>query len=297
MEKDNKTLAEVSKEHKIAQTYASDMAGVIENDTQGLVKKIIHEEEESQAEKQNLSPQSRKNKTFMFLGIFLIILSLIILSYFVFLKKDNNTVGVESQLVPIIFNDKSTFFEVSGFKKDEITQTVLNQINNTKVRNGGVEGIYLTENNQIVGLQRFIALIKSSFIPSDNKILVSDNFMMGVVNGNTDSPATSDKGFFVLLKVRSTPDIFDSLRAWENKMFFDLHGFLGINISSDTNYLLVKNFDDAIIENKNARVLYDKDGKIIVMYVFADDNSVIITNSQNATHEIILRLASSQKKQ
>ena len=34
--------------------------------------------------------------------------------------------------------------------------------------------------------------------------------------------------------------------------------------------------------------------KIVMMYIFADENSVVITNSQNATHEIILRLAGSR---
>jgi hypothetical protein len=131
---------------------------------------------------------------------------------------------------------------------------------------------------------------------------------MGVVN-NDSGPASAEparqlaggapagKDFFILLKVRSTADIFNALRAWEGKMFFDLHGFLGINISSDTNYLLTKEFQDGIVENKNARILYDKMSKIVLMYIFADDNSVIITNAQNSAREIMLRLAGSQTKQ
>jgi len=34
----------------------------------------------------------------------------------------------------------------------------------------------------------------------------------------------------------------------------------------------------------------------VIMYVFADDNSVIITTTENAVDEIILRLASSEVK-
>ena len=100
----------------------------------------------------------------------------------------------------------------------------------------------------------------------------------------------------MLLKMRSIPDIFEILRAWESKMFFDLHGFLGINISPETKYLLTANFEDGIVENKNARILYDLDRKIVIMYVFAEDNSVIITENNAAVREIILRLASSQIK-
>ncbi|MEK7080921.1 MAG: hypothetical protein AAB902_00805 [Patescibacteria group bacterium] len=276
-------------ENKIVQTYAEDVAKVIENDTGGLIKKIIHGEEEHEAEKKNLSPESKKNKFFMFISILLLFLALATLSFFLF-RKNINTIEVEKQFVPIIFSDQSAYLEVLGLNKDEIAQTVLNEINTTKVKSGGVEGIYLTENKQVVGLRRFISLIKGNFVPGNNTLFVNDNFLMGVVNSET-------KNFFILLKIRSTADIFDALRIWEGKMLSDLRGFLGINLSSDTRYLFTKDFEDGIVENKNARLLYDKDGKLVVMYIFADDNSVIITNTPNAAHEIMLRLAGNQKKQ
>jgi len=283
MEEKNKTG------HKIAETYAKDMAEVLENDKEGLVKKIIHQEEEHEIDKKNLSPESKKNKLFMFFSFLFISLALIILFFFLF-KKENNTVLVPKQFIPIIFNDQSVALEVSGLKKEEIILAVFNEINTTKVKKGGIEGIYLTENKQIIGLRHFISLIQSNFIPGDNTFFVKDNFLLGVANDES-------KNFFILLKVRSAFDIFDTLRAWERKMFIDLHGFFGISISADINYLRTKEFQDGIIENKNARILYDKDNKVVLMYIFADDNSIIITDSQNAAHEIILRLASSQKKQ
>jgi hypothetical protein len=80
-------------------------------------------------------------------------------------------------------------------------------------------------------------------------------------------------------------------------MLSDLHGFFGINISSDTNYLFTKDFEDGIVENKNARILYDKDGNMVMMYIFADESSVVITDSTQTASEIMLRLASAEKKQ
>ena len=289
-------------ENKIVQTYAEDVAKVIENDTGGLIKKIIHGEEEHEAEKKNLSPESKKNKFFMFISILLLLLALATLSFFLF-RKDINTVEVEKQFVPIIFSDQSTYLEVFGLNKDEIAQIVLNEVNTTKVNIGGVEGIYLTENKRVVGLRRFISLIKGNFVPGDNTLFINDNFLMGAVLVGLKSTSPTAGDFFMLLKVRSTADIFDALRAWEGKMLSDLRGFLGINLSSDTKYLFTKDFEDGIVENKNARLLYDKDGlpaqtgKLVVMYIFADDNSVIITNTPNVAHEIMLRLAGSQKKQ
>src|SRR3989338_6689015 len=254
MEKDNKI------KNIAVETYAEDMAKVLENDTEGLVKKIIHEEEEHEEEKKNLSPESRRNKIFMLVGALLILLALATLSFFLF-NRNIGTVKVEKQFMPLIFNDKTSFLEVSGLGKEEIAQIVSNQVNATQAKVGGVEGIYLTENKQIIGLRRFIAFIRSSFIPGDNMFFVSDNFLLGVVNAKTNTARISGEGFFILLKVRSTADIFDALRAWERKMFFDLYGFLGIKLSSDTNYLLTKGFEDGIVDNKNARILSDQNGR------------------------------------
>jgi hypothetical protein len=298
MEPEQKTKQEA------IETYASDMAKVIESSGEaGLVKKIIHQEEEYEMVKRDLPPELKRNKLFMWAGITFLVLAFGTLAFFL-LKKDINTVEVEQQFIPLIFHDQSSYLEIAGLTRDEITHTVLNQVNTTKVKSGGIEGIYLTENKQIVGLRKFISLIKGNFAPRSNTLLVSDRFLLGVMNNET-------KDFFILLKVRSTADIFESLRGWEDKMFSDLHGFFGVDISPETNYLLTKNFDDGIVGNKNARVLYrtSEEGegsapnplpaasKIVVMYVFADETSVVIANTDKAAREVMLRLAGSDTEQ
>ncbi|MES3032055.1 MAG: hypothetical protein V4699_02305 [Patescibacteria group bacterium] len=275
-------------QNKIVETYAEDMAKVIENDQSGLIKKIIHSEEEHEKEKRDMSPESKKNRFFMFTSLVFILISLATLIFF-FLKKENNTVPIEQQFTPIIFNDQSTFLEVAGLKKEEIAQTVLNAIDATSLKSGSVVGIYLTEDKKIVGLRRFLSLVKSALVLNENTLFISDNFLLGAVNGPT-------KDFFMILRVRGVSDIFDSLRIWENKMFSDLHAFFGVGVTAETKYLLTADFEDGVVENKNARILHDKDGKIVMMYVFADENSVIITNTESAAHEVVLRLAASRVK-
>lgn len=282
--------------NKLVQTYAEDMAKVIQDDREGLIKKIIHGEQEHEMEKKNISPTSRKNRFLLIMGLLFLSVSLGTLAFF-FSEKENNTVPVGEQFIPIIFNDRSTFLEISGFNKERISQTMVNAVNTTTVKSGEVDGIYLTENKKIVGLRRFIDLIKGSFVPNSNPLLVRDNFLLGVVNSqNKETPTASSKDLFLIIKVRSTADIFDSLRAWEAKMFSDLHGLFGFDITSGTKYLLTAPFQNSIVGNKNARILYDKDNNIIMMYVLADDDSVVITNTENAAYEIMLRLASSKIK-
>ncbi|MDE2399465.1 MAG: hypothetical protein KGL67_00390 [Patescibacteria group bacterium] len=283
-------------QNKIVQTYAEDMAHVLEEDKGGLIKKIIHGEEEHEKEKRELSPQSKKNKFFMFLGMLLTFISLGTLFFFIF-QRSAPSVPVQKQFIPIIFTDKDSLLELADLKKDAISAKFFNAVNNTTVKPGGIEGMYPTLNKGPVGLRQFITIIEGNFTPGTNNF-IDDNFFMGAFNSadQTNPSISAGKSFFMLLKMRSIPDIFDTMHAWEPKLFVDLHGFFGINFSPDTKYLLTKEFQDGIVENKNARILYDTDNKIVMMYVFADDNSVVITNSENAVHEIILRLASSQIK-
>jgi hypothetical protein len=299
MEPDNKTLGhnptgEAS--NPMVETYAEDMAKAIGSDVKGNIKDIIHGEEAHEIEKKNLSPESKQNQIFMYVGVALLALGFSVLGFFTFTEQAN-TVPVTPQFVPLIYNDQASSLEIAGIKTEAIIGAVLSKINSTGIKNGGVEGIYLTENKTIIGMRRFMTLIKSSFVSGDNPIFIHDEFLMGVVKNEANPEAPDGSGFFILLKMRGTADIFDAMRNWENKMFSDLHDFLGVTVGSDNNYLLTKNFEDGIVENKNARILSDTDGKIILMYVYADDNSVVITDSRGAVHEIVLLLASSKTKQ
>jgi hypothetical protein len=273
--------------HPSVETYAEDMAKVIGGDQGGLIRKIIHEEEEKELQKNSESPESRKNKIYLYLGVVLIVLALATVLFFL-LRKKNDTVAVIEPAKELIFNDKTFFIEIAGLTKEQIAASVASEVNGSNIKIGGVEGIHLTENKRVIGLRRFLELIKANFVPGD-AALVSDSFLLGIANNNT-------KDFFILLKSRSSLDIFNPLRAWEDKMFADLHGFFGLELNQSTGYLAALDFKDDIIENKNARVLYDKGGDIELMYVYIDDNSVAIARTTAAIREVMLRLQSSQVK-
>ena len=274
---------------KFIETYAEDMAKIIEDDESGgMIKKIINEEEKHEKEKINQSSYSKRNKIFMFISLLFMMFSSVVLLYFIFKKDVVVSIPISQQFIPLIFSEKNALIEVANLKKDQIIEKIRSEIEGTLVKNGGVEGVYLTYNNIRVGLRQFIGILNSNFVPG--KIdFVSDNFLMGVVN-------IEMKDFFIIIKTRSTYDIFDAMRAWENKMFSDLRGFFGVNITNDTKYLLNASFMDGIVENKNARMLYDGNSQLVMMYIFADDNSVIITNTKSAAHELMIRLAASQVK-
>lgn len=282
--------------NKKIETYAEDMARVIESDTGGLIKKIIHEQEEYETERKNLSPGSKKNKIFIFTSILFMLLTFSLLIFLGVIKRKVNTVDVLPQYIPPIFIDQNYFKEIDGLTKEQIVQSVLNEVNNTNLKAGGIEGIYLTENKKIISFKRFIEVIQGNFDVAGLPF-VDDSFLIGASNENTEAiPSSKNINLFFLFKVRSFPDIFDWLRSWENKLFSDLHGFLKIDISPDTKYLITKFFEDDLIVNKNARILKNKDSNIVMTYIFADNNFIVITGSEKVAAEVILRLKGSQIK-
>jgi len=164
MEADNKKEIKPIPKAVLVETYAEDMATVIGGDAGGI-------------EKKNLSPDSKKNKIFMLVS-FLLLVFAIGITLFLFSTKKTNTIQLQPQFIPLVFTDKSTSLEVLGFKASDVTQAVFNEITNTTVNPGEVEGIYPTENKQMIGLRRFITLIGSSFAPDSNPVLVSDSFLI-----------------------------------------------------------------------------------------------------------------------
>ena len=71
----------------VVETLAGDMADVIGSGTGTSIKDIIHGAEEHDAEKRNLSPESKKNKVFMLVSFLLLAIALAALA-FLFLRND-----------------------------------------------------------------------------------------------------------------------------------------------------------------------------------------------------------------
>ncbi len=272
------------------ETFTDDMVKVIEDSQGGLIKKIIEEQEKHEVEKVNFSPESKRNRTFVFVSLILILISVSLLAFLFFRERgavipiQNTPVRVSS----IIYTDKVKLEAVDGLNKDQIVEKIQDEVNQSDLTTGEVERIYPAENAKIIGLRRFVTLLQSTFLAGDLNT-ANDDFILGLVNSDK-------KELFILLRTRSFVDIFPALKAWENKMFYDLHSLLGIELNSTNGALLTRNFEDGFVENKNARIIYDDSGNIVLMVVFADDRSVIISSSRNAVHEVMLRLASSQIK-
>ncbi len=269
---------------KGVETFTDDMVKTLANEKGSTIKKIIHQEEEKEVRKKNLSPESLKNRTFMIIGFILIIMALIAMASAALLGEKTAVVPLETPFAPAVFTDKNSFNEIKDLTAKEILSLIAAQVSGTDVKQNGVTGIFLLRNGQPLRFPDFVSLIKGHF-PSDGFSAVKD-FMLGAYNGQ------SGRDLFLLLKTASFSDIFNPLRAWERKMFSDLSGMFGKDLTAENKYLQTKDFTDGVVQNKNARILYDASGGIALLYMFADENSIIITDSIQTAEEIMSRLSS-----
>ncbi len=271
----------------VVKTYAEDMANAIDHVEGGMIRQIIQEQEEGQKRKENVSPESTKNRMLMLISSVLLISAFVSL-FFAFNSKGKvPTVEPVKQMKNMIFVEQNKFLEIEGFSKTQIIETIKNEVADVQLKNGGIEAIYLTEGKNVVTFARFMELIKSN-VPSEVTGYTNNNFMIGVYNNN------DEKSLFILMKVKSFTDIFPGMKIWENKIWGDLHDLFDMELNAETKYLLTKNFEDGIINNKNSRALYDTEKNKILEYVFVDETSVIIITNSNAVKEVMDRLYSAQ---
>ena len=217
---------------KAVETLTGDIIKVIETNKEGIVKKIIHEQEDKDEESNKTSPASSKNKIFTVLGLFLIILAILAVVYVLF-NKDKSTVEISPQFAPIIFNEEVKLLEIDKLNKEQISNMLFGETENLKTKIAGVKGLYLTQNKAPVGFHDFMHAIDTNLVLEDAS-LINQNFLIGVVDDDKSQTPPLSGSPFILFNVRSFSDIFPVMNSWEKKMFLDLHGIFGIDLSPET---------------------------------------------------------------
>ncbi len=181
----------MEEENKKVQTYADDIAKVVQKNEPGIIKQIIEDQEKNEAFNSNYSPASKKNKLLISLGFLFIILAVVAVYIFFTFREQILTTIIGPKEQSLIFTDQNKSIEIGGLDKETIAQNVVTEINNTTIKVGEVESINLTENKNIIGFRRFISLIEGS-LNTDQLKPIGDNFLIGIFNsGVPEVPKTA----------------------------------------------------------------------------------------------------------
>ena len=113
----------------------------------------------------------------------------------------------------------------------------------------------------------------------DGKTLRSfnDTIMIGSITTTKNVP-------YIILQSYNFDILFSGMLTWEPTLYFDFAPIFG------TSNVQGKKFVDAVRDNKPVRVLRDDTGNELLVYSLIDQNTVVITASQDALSEIIKKL-------
>jgi hypothetical protein len=139
--------------------------------------------------------------------------------------------------------------------------------------------------------QRFATLL-SNRIPDWLVRSFNPTYMTGLYN------ASNGWQPIIIFKIDSYENAYAGMLKWEETMSDDLKVIINQKTASTTSTALnpITNtlFKDAVIKNKDVRVLEDKSGRRIMLYSFVDPQTLVITTDQATLEEVFARLTTSK---
>lgn len=284
-----------SEKIKTIHTYTSDMADAIRINEASVIKIALAEKEKREQEALYAQAQGTPvSKLLLTVGGILLIAFAVGGWYFISQKNSpqNTTPQPIKEMSALISYDSSVIIDVSDDKNQNDLLASLKTDIDTPGKPSSIKSLFLTENinklPQPLSLQNLLFLLDAQ-LPDPLVRTLDGTYMLGTY---TDTPDVVDARAhtFLILKVKEYNQAYASLLSWEKTMLQDLSTLFQIDIRGDQSYLLEKPWGDILINNKDARILYDRRGTAILYYIFPSKDTIIITDSQDAIKEISLRL-------
>lgn len=274
-----------AKKNPVIKTYSSDIAEALKS-KQGSVLSIAFAEEKKRQKMQEISsPTSKKNLTFIFLGIIFLGLSTLMIGSFFFSIFDKPQTILPMPKIPsLIAYDEDFGVDISSLSKSSILEVI--RKNSEELFEGKVKRILFYETNdsgQAPTTLRNFEQKAELKMPKKLVNSLNDNFFSGVINY-----FAQNRPIFIF-SVNAFDTAFIGMNEWEQDMTESLIYPFDIK-STDDNNLLNRAFQNKTIKNHPARVLVDKTGKIVLLYGFINKDFIVISSSEDAYEEAVSRL-------
>jgi hypothetical protein len=289
MDENEKKLND-KKDVKVLRTYTSDMVDAIRTNEISVIKIALAEKEKrDQQELYKKAEGTGFTKTLLIIGgIIFIVAAIFGSSYLIQMKKIKDTPK------PTINNIETFISYDSKLYIDATNITNVTDLSNTikkeqQADSGMVEALFLTNTvNSVPGIlisKNFLSVINST-APGALTRSLSDKYLLGEYS----SPNSNMPAMFLIFETTDYNQAYASMLEWEKTMLGDLYVLFNINIPDSQSPLFEKPWKDIVVNNKDARVLYDENGAGILYYVFVNKNDFVITNNVDALKEVINRL-------
>ena len=297
----------ISGDLKSIHTYTSDMADAVRENEASVIKIALAEKEKREKEAMYREASgTNTTKTLLVVGGIVLIACTIVGSYFLFKKSqsDITTQKLPTEVNSVITYDEKVFIDTTDLKTpSDLADKVQQELKNQSAPES-IKAIFLTRDNngvkELLPVSKLISLMDIG-APSTLKRTISSDYMIGTFTdkinvNNTDPSVRPHQHLFLVFEVNDYNQAYASMLDWEKVMLHDMFMMFNINVAGDKSSLLEKDWKDVLIDNKDARILYDNDGSDILYYIFLNKGTLVITNSKETIEEIDQRLLAKMTK-
>lgn len=283
------THTETKATPKSIRTYQSDMADAVRMNEGSVIKIAVAEQERHAREQQFEVKTERASTAFAVGSIIFALIGLSVLGYAFIATRQKEVVVTGTPLnQSLITNDGTKPLVISGKNKQEIAKEFYTLASVVQEKDGAVLNINPLNEDSTAKTRptakEFISALQTG-MPGPLYRSLADDYMIGSVTVMGKSSA------FMILKPTSFDYAYSGMLTWEKKMVDDLFIMFNIGVAGDDKYLLSKPFQDSILKNQDARILYDNEGQVKLLYLFVNnDDLIIIAESESAVVEILNRL-------
>lgn len=215
-------------------------------------------------------------------GIVLLVAGLAAAGWFFFKKEKSPETSVFEPPKSLVFSDKRQIITLKSESRLQLINLIQKTLDSAIALNTILDIPILLESPQakeFLKARRFFEVLEIE-PPSNFTQSLEGNFTLGVFYFKKNSP-------FLILKIRSFDLALAGALDWEKNMARDLKEILSIqNVPATEN-----RFQDKIIKNRDARILYDPDNNPVLIYAFFNKQYLVITVDFDTFEEILRRFA------
>lgn len=225
-----------------------------------------------------------KNKILLTLGLVLVTLGLVAIGTVYYLRSNENVMIEQKTKAIIGFTKEKTLFVATTTREKLVSQLLLEKTGfnlavNSVLYLNTVDGFEKPAN-----IENVLALLAPK-MPGSLSRSFENKYMIGVFSFDTNEP-------FIILKTEDFGLSFSGMLKWEKDMVSDIGKLFAVLTNASSTSLI---FIDQERRNKDLRVLKDEDGKILLLYSFIDNKTLLITKNENVFTAILNKYFVSQQ--
>lgn len=268
-------------------TYRSDVEEAVHDQGASLASIMLAEKKHQEEISKDEEIKSVKSSiVYSVISIILILGAIIAVYVFRDITKKASTAQIiEDQLATYISYDKVTHINADGVLGKEATGKALNSSKKQTGKAGEIEVLSVEKGTPAIPIStsEFFNILGSN-IPSNILNSFEKNMMIGIY-----TTSNLDRHMFMIFGVKDYDRALTGTLEWEKTILDDLFTIYNINITEEYSSIMQAQFEDIVINNKNARVIRDINGLPALYILFVNKDLLIITDNEETIQEITNR--------